>query len=349
MRIDQEMKKLILIAVIFGTVILLCSFSYVAQANPGSTFNSDALTRGASDTTAEVNTNDLQVDDNAYYDIGKGKIMEIATNVTKGWSKTTGTINHARLHIIYYTDDTYTTNDYVQYKPAGGSYSDTGIQITNTTTEVSAYWEFPRSAIDAADWSEIEDMSIFLRNTTTGAAKTIHVELLQIVVTHDATFASHDDAARTSPEEDDFNDPGKPRVYMKGAGLEAGLEYKVAYYMSDGSTKVEVDVDTADAGNLLTSDCLITDYYAGVSDETWYAVVFHPSTITAPDTYAEATASENYVIDDSFTVYTSIPEFPTVIAAIAVAGLCSGIYFWMRKRQRGVEFNSKRGILDSDC
>jgi len=348
MRIDQEMKKLILIAVIFGTVILLCSFSYVAQANPGSTFNSDALTRGASDTTAEVNTNDLQVDDNAYYDIAKTEVMEIATNVTKGWDITTGTINHARLHIIYLVGAGYNGNDYVQYKPQGGSYSNTGIQITGAdTSETSKYWELPRSAIDT--WPEIEDLGIKLANSTGPANKLIQVELLQIVVTHDATFASHDDAARTSPEEDDFDDPGKPRVYMKGAGLEAGLEYKVAYYMSDGSTKVEVDVDTADAGNLLTSDCLITDYYAEVSDETWYAVVFHPSTITAPDTYAEATASENYVIDDSFTVYTSIPEFPTVIAAIAVAGLCSGIYFWMRKRQRGVEFNSKRGILDSDC
>ena len=40
------------------------------------------------------------------------------------------------------------------------------------------------------------------------------------------------------------------------------------------------------------------------------------------------------VYDDGFTVQsTAIPEFPMVIAAIGVAGLCFGIYYWMRKRR----------------
>ena len=45
----------------------------------------------------------------------------------------------------------------------------------------------------------------------------------------------------------------------------------------------------------------------------------------------------NFIADDSFVVdATAIPEFPAVITAIVVAGLCFGIYWWMRKRVHGV-------------
>ena len=51
------------------------------------------------------------------------------------------------------------------------------------------------------------------------------------------------------------------------------------------------------------------------------------STLAAdPDTY-------QLIADDTFAVAASaIPEFSTVFAAIAIAGLCFGIYYWMRKR-----------------
>jgi len=53
-----------------------------------------------------------------------------------------------------------------------------------------------------------------------------------------------------------------------------------------------------------------------------------------PPTYAEAIVDTEYIIDDDFYVAESaIPEFPTVIAAIGVAGLCFAIYYWMRKRR----------------
>ena len=29
----------------------------------------------------------------------------------------------------------------------------------------------------------------------------------------------------------------------------------------------------------------------------------------------------------------AIPEFPTVISAIAAMGLCFGVYWWMRRRK----------------
>ena len=57
-----------------------------------------------------------------------------------------------------------------------------------------------------------------------------------------------------------------------------------------------------------------------------------------PSSYSTLAAdSDTYelIADDTLTVEASaIPEFPTVMAAIGVAGLCCGIYLWMRRRYR---------------
>jgi len=67
----------------------------------------------------------------------------------------------------------------------------------------------------------------------------------------------------------------------------------------------------------------------------WHCAVYtsgaNPSSYDPDDT--------NIVADD--TSYTggyafhveqsAIPEFPTVVAAVGVSGLCFGIYYWMRK------------------
>jgi len=56
-----------------------------------------------------------------------------------------------------------------------------------------------------------------------------------------------------------------------------------------------------------------------------------------PAAYGDAIIHDNFIADDSFVVDASaIPEFPEVMAAIGVAGLCFGIYYWMRKRARRV-------------
>jgi len=55
-----------------------------------------------------------------------------------------------------------------------------------------------------------------------------------------------------------------------------------------------------------------------------------------PDTY-DASWSHT-LADASFTVESSaIPEFPTVFAAIGVAGLCFAIYYWMRKKRLALQ------------
>jgi len=91
------------------------------------------------------------------------------------------------------------------------------------------------------------------------------------------------------------------------------------------------------SGNLTSEYDLTTDTDA-VGDATWHALVqpaggysAFPSTyntaVNNPDTYG-------LMANDSFFVAKSaIPEFPTVMAGIMVAGLCFGIYYWMRKRR----------------
>jgi len=99
-------------------------------------------------------------------------------------------------------------------------------------------------------------------------------------------------------------------AYIWAHGLEAEASYDVAYY---------------DAG--ANGDPSAT---AG----TWHAVVFRGGS-SPPANYNDAAGTAGYVVADSFTVQQeAIPEFPTVGAGIAVAGMCFGIYSWMRKRVR---------------
>ena len=74
------------------------------------------------------------------------------------------------------------------------------------------------------------------------------------------------------------------------------------------------------------------DFTSNVSSAagTWHSVVLDGP---APSTYDAAIINENYVIADGFYVAESaIPEFPTVIAAIAVCMLCTVAYMVMRRK-----------------
>ena len=65
---------------------------------------------------------------------------------------------------------------------------------------------------------------------------------------------------------------------------------------------------------------------------TWHSVVLD-TTGSAPNTYAAAITDANYVIEDDFVVQQSaIPEFPTVVTAIAVCMLCAVAYVVMRRK-----------------
>ncbi len=63
------------------------------------------------------------------------------------------------------------------------------------------------------------------------------------------------------------------------------------------------------------------------SGYTAFGTESYATITTSPATYG-LLADDSYNVDAS-----AIPEFPAVIAGIAVAGMCFWIYYWMRKRR----------------
>jgi len=124
-------------------------------------------------------------------------------------------------------------------------------------------------------------------------------------------------------------------VYMSGAGFKTSYDdYKVGYY--DGSATGGGQLVGAAGGGTSTPggdflsqrDCRGT----GATEGTWHSVVLD-TTGNIPNTYDVAIEDANYVIKDEFEVAESaIPEFPDVIAAIAVCMLCAIPYIVMRRK-----------------
>ena len=120
------------------------------------------------------------------------------------------------------------------------------------------------------------------------------------------------------------------------SGWPASHSYKVAYYDADGAkspgaNKIETDTDTVGDDGYIDSQCIFTDYSASADAGAWPAIVCD-GTKDPPSTYDSSW--QDTLSDAEFTVEESaIPEFPTVIAGIGVAGMCAAIYWWMRRRQ----------------
>lgn len=152
-------------------------------------------------------------------------------------------------------------------------------------------------------------------------------------------WGSCSDSARTAVS-NDFTGYGDI-VYMYGENFDTTGTYKVAYYdggpAHDGAdgTKVQTDTYTDNVSGISENcQCRPADYGSS-SYGTWNAVVYK-TTGTMPASYnLVSTGDADYTVTDSFTVQqAAIPEFPTVMAGVMVAGLCFGIYYWMRKRKR---------------
>ncbi len=145
-------------------------------------------------------------------------------------------------------------------------------------------------------------------------------------------WGSHSDTAWTTVENSFAG--ATNHAYMYGENFDAGTT-KVGWY-DGGGTLRQTDTSTWGGGALNWSECLFTDYIGVAAAGNWHAVVIQ-TTDALPAAYADALNHANFVADDVFDVAASaIPEFPEVMAAIGVAGLCFGIYYWMRKRVHGV-------------
>lgn len=135
-----------------------------------------------------------------------------------------------------------------------------------------------------------------------------------------------------------FNSSSLSTVYMKGSELLRNHGYKAAYYDDNGVLiKTEIGssgpFDGVPAGEF-RSACDFTNYQGTAVPGTWHAIICE-SSYSAPPAYEDLEPNQ-VIADDTFDVTAeAIPEFPTIIAAIAVASLCFGIYYLMRKRRRG--------------
>jgi len=137
---------------------------------------------------------------------------------------------------------------------------------------------------------------------------------------------------------DNFDDPAENTVYMYGTGFAANTTYRVIFWDQVDSTwynRETEDAPSDGSGNLSAAHT-----FAPGTDTagTWHVTVYN-DTEHSPSTYdtndSKLVADDiTYTGDIAFIVAdAAIPEFPTVLAALAVAGLCSGIYWWMRKRR----------------
>ncbi len=149
------------------------------------------------------------------------------------------------------------------------------------------------------------------------------------------TAESYNDSPHTTVD-NNFG-AGEEMVYIWAHGLKASSDnYSIAYY--DGSATGGGQKVATDNGLLSTAYGNLSSYYnfpsnPNVTLGTWHAVVFDTEFGSPPTNYNDAFTNAGYVVEDSFEVTAgAIPEFTTVLAAIAVAGLCFGIYYCMRKR-----------------
>lgn len=119
---------------------------------------------------------------------------------------------------------------------------------------------------------------------------------------------------------DDLYDQPGDIIYMKGTGFTAG-SYKVRYYDAS-ATQIGTDDNITISGGQDLQSSLACNTDINATPGTWNAKVYLSDGTTL-------------VGDDTFTVTSaSIPEFPTIFTGIGVAGLCSGMYWWMKKRRQ---------------
>jgi len=138
---------------------------------------------------------------------------------------------------------------------------------------------------------------------------------------------------------DNFTDySSEHTAYMFGQNLAANSTYRVIFWDWDNNTwqnRETEDPSSTAGGNLSAAHTFVPNTDTGGD---WHCTVYN-STTYSPTNYS---STDPYIVTDDTSlsdVYafhveaSAIPEFPTLIAAIGVAGLCFGIYYWMRRKR----------------
>ena len=157
-------------------------------------------------------------------------------------------------------------------------------------------------------------------------------------------FESYSDSSHAT-QSDYFDDYGNEHtVYMWGTGFRPSTAYRVIFWDQVDSTwynRDTVDVTSTAGGELgvAGTNPIAHTFVSGTdTDGNWHCTVYDDQSYS-PSTYDSG--DSKLVADDTsytggyafYVVASAIPEFPTIFAALTAAGLCFGIYWWMRKRR----------------
>jgi hypothetical protein len=196
-----------------------------------------------------------------------------------------------------------------------------GSTETVFTMPFTTSWDWANVDIGAAaldTWTKINAAQIWIECDTNNQQD---VDAAYLLVTYTST-------ASWGSDRETYESPYHI-VTMSGVGFKPNYDYKVAYYDGLG-TKVQTEfTNTSGPTGALSSKYDFTKN-SDAEPGGWHSVVFDGP---APNSYDAAIKDANYVNNDGFEVAQSaIPEFPTVIAAIAVCMLCAVAYVVMRRR-----------------
>ncbi len=193
--------------------------------------------------------------------------------------------------------------------------------------------EYLQQSVDVSGYTGTQYLIFRVENNKSGAPLTA---TMACYFDNIKIWGSHNDATWLTVENSFAGATDHAYMYGENFDDDLGTATKVGWY-DGGGTLRETDTWTSWGGGTLNwSECQFTDFVGVAAAGDWHAVVIL-TTDALPAAYADALNHANFVADDVFNVAaTAIPEFPEVMAAIGVAGLCFGIYWWMRKRVHGV-------------
>ena len=189
-------------------------------------------------------------------------------------------------------------------------------------------------------WSDVQNLDCDVESTDSLVGH-VYVGKVEIIVTYTspASWGSYktgypDDSGTQCDQFVIY--PEEHQVYMYGVDFASGESYKVVYWDADGTKRMVDTGVTVAVDRKLRSTWTFAPGQA--TQGNWHVTVYYPSDYPTGDTYS---ASDSHiVVDDTsyssdYSFYVSdsaIPEFPTVIAAIAVCMLCAVAYVVMRRK-----------------
>ena len=250
-----------------------------------------------------------------------------------------GPISKVELQAYGYTAD----NDYIYIRPVfTGGDGDNHEWIPGTSAAWSGYFGITSDSYAPASWTwtDVENLDVDIQKINERGPDNVFIAKVEIRVTYapptwDSYKTDYPDQEPPGTQCDVFDDYNtEHRVYMYGVGFTNGGSYKVVYWLPDDTRR------TVDTGLLVEYTKLKStwEFVSQGGEGNWHVTVYNPSDHDPGSTYS---ASDSHIVadDKSYTDATSfyvslsaIPEFPTVIAAIAVCMLCAVAYMVTRRR-----------------